>query len=386
MPQPSFDNWTIVFLFFAMLAFLLGIFFIVRNVQGKWANRLLGGYLFLYGLALVEYVLYWTGYIERFGFIKGLSTCFPLVYGPLLYRYFQTVFGAKPGTVKQVLHFVPFVVLFVFSTMLNHSGALLRLVGGPRFFYTYFSVLAWVNMVHMAGYGIAMLLLIRQQGRAGEAQKWAYWMVGFFGLLVAGHLAYHVLSAFPFFNTAWDYFISIIMAAAVLCTAWFGFAHPAIFQGYPMAQSIASPPLVWEAEQTTALGNTTAATLPSRYKNSGLTPQLAKKMADKLAALMEKEKVYRDNDISLDKLAAMLHISRHQLSQVINEQYQVNFFEYINGLRIEEAKQLLTEKTKQQLNAIEVAYQVGFNNKVSFTNAFKKATGLTPARYRQEKG
>lgn len=386
MPQPSFDNWTIVFLFFAILAFLLGLFLGIRKVPAKWANRLLGSYLMLYGIALVEYVLYWTGYIERLGFLKGISACFPFAFGPLLYCYLKSVFGSKLPMVKMGWHFVPFVVLFVFSTALNHTATVARFLGGPRFYTAYFTSLIWAGVLSMSVYGPGMLLLIKQQGRAGEVKKWAYWMVGFFLLMVAGHWAYHILSRLPFFNTNWDYFISMIMAAAVLCTAWFGFAHPAIFQGYPMGQSITSPPLVMEAEQATALANTAAPVSLGRYKNSGLTPDLAKKIAEKLRALMEKDKVYRENDISLDKLAALLHINRHQLSQVINEQYRVNFFEYINTLRIEEAKQLLTEKTKQELNAIEVAYLVGFNNKVSFTNAFKKATGLTPARYRQEKG
>lgn len=392
MPQPSFDNWTVVFLFFAMLAFLLGIFFIIRMVPAKKANRLLGVYVILFGVAMVEYVLYWTGYIERFDFMKGISICSPFVFGPLLLLYLKTVFGNAASTAKESLHFIPFVVLFVFSTLLNRSGAVLNFLGGVNFYHTYFLLLAWASVVHMAAYGMAMFLLVRRQGGAAAVKKWAYWVVGFFGLLVAGHLTYYILSRLPFFNATWDYFISGIMSAAILCTAWFGFAHPAIFQGYPMRQSISSPPLVLQSEQAMALAH--VAKRPpmeqerpaERYKNSGLTPDLAKKMAAKLATLMEKEKVYRENDISLDKLAALLNVSRHQLSQVINKQYQVNFFEYINTLRIEEAKQLLTEKTKQELNAIEVAYWVGFNNKVSFTNAFKKATGLTPARYRQQKG
>ncbi len=392
MPQPSFDNWTVVFLFFAMLAFLLGLFFIIRIVPAKKANRLLGIYIILFGVAMVEYVLYWTGYIERFGFMKGISICSPFVFGPLLLLYLKTVFDNAETAAKESRHFIPFIVLFVFSTLINRSNTVFNFLGGVRFYHAYFLILVWVSLVHMAGYGMAMLWLIKRQGGAAAVKKWAYWMVGFFWLLLAGHLTYYILSRFPFFNVAWDYFISGIMAAAVLCTAWFGFAHPAIFQGYPMGQSISSPPLVLQSEQAMALAHqakppTADQERPAaRYKNSGLTPDLAKKIAAKLAALMEKDKVYRENDISLDKLAALLHVSRHQLSQVINEQYQVNFFEYINTLRIEEAKQMLTEKTKQELNAIEVAYWVGFNNKVSFTNAFKKATGLTPARYRQQKG
>lgn len=62
----------------------------------------------------------------------------------------------------------------------------------------------------------------------------------------------------------------------------------------------------------------------------------------------------------------------------------MNFFEYINSLRITEAMELLKDKGKSRLTIIEVAYQVGFNNKVSFNAAFKKQTGVTPTEYRKQ--
>ena len=67
----------------------------------------------------------------------------------------------------------------------------------------------------------------------------------------------------------------------------------------------------------------------------------------------------------------------------INEHLGASFFEYVNQLRIEEAKRLLTETTRSDLHVIEAAYMVGFNNKVSFNTAFKKATGMTPTEYRR---
>jgi AraC-like DNA-binding protein len=58
----------------------------------------------------------------------------------------------------------------------------------------------------------------------------------------------------------------------------------------------------------------------------------------------------------------------------------------VNQLRVEEAKALLAETTRSDLHVIEVAYAVGFNNKMSFNAAFKKATGMTPTEYRRNHG
>ena len=72
---------------------------------------------------------------------------------------------------------------------------------------------------------------------------------------------------------------------------------------------------------------------------------------------------------------------------VMNDKIGLNFFDYINSLRVEEAKRLLIETSKKEMNVIEIAYSVGFNNKVSFNNTFKKWTGMTPTEFRaSEKG
>jgi AraC-like DNA-binding protein len=393
MKQPSFDNWTIIFLFFAMLSFLLAIFFFLRKVPARYANRLLGIYMLLYGLTMVEYVLYWTGYQQQFTFLAGIYFIFSFAFGPLLLLYIKTVFGSKTGLAAALRHFALFAVLFVFSMLLGHVPGFSSKIFTKSGFSIFVSATVWVSIAHMFFYGACCLLYIRRQGSAGAVRQWSYWIVAFFLLYAAGNLAYCILVQFPFFNSQWDYFISFIMSGGILCTAWFGYAHPAIFQGFAIGQAITSPATVHLSEQLTfynrtaapyPVNNDKAASVP-KYKNSGLTPAAVKKIAGKLENLVETHKIYGESDISLEKLAGMLSIGRHHLSQVINEHYKVNFFEYINNLRIEEAKKLLLYKTKQELNIIEVAYIVGFNNKVSFANAFKKVTGLTPTQYRGQK-
>jgi AraC-like DNA-binding protein len=382
MPAASFDHWTILFLFFALLALLLSIFFFIHRTPARFANLMLGVYLVLYGIMMIEYVLFWTGYIEQLKWLAGVSLCFPFLLGPLLLLHLQAAYTGKPPAGRRWQHVYPFAILFVATMLLLKWPALRRQFMPDDSIVVFDEVMAWFGIVHMCVYGFQCYHYIHAQGHSKLVSEWGWWMLFFFGLFILGQVAYYVLIHFSFFSSQWDYFISIIISAAILCSAWFGYAHSAIFQGYSLRQAILSPTIMpnYAAEQPV---NDVAG---PKYQHTGLTPAAAQKLADKLSDLMQQEKLYLDNAISLDKLCERLNASRHHVSQVINQFQQASFFEYINRLRIAEAQRLLLTKTKEELNAIEIAYLVGFNNKVSFINAFKKQTGCTPTQYRQQKG
>ena len=61
----------------------------------------------------------------------------------------------------------------------------------------------------------------------------------------------------------------------------------------------------------------------------------------------------------------------------------LNFFDFVNQYRVEEAKKELT-KGLDNRTLIALAFDVGFNNKASFNNYFKKYTGMTPTHYLKE--
>jgi AraC-like DNA-binding protein len=119
----------------------------------------------------------------------------------------------------------------------------------------------------------------------------------------------------------------------------------------------------------------------AKYRKSYLKDMDLKLLNKKLSALMESEKLYRDDELSLSSLSARLDISIHQLSQFINETLNKNFYQFVNEYRIEEARDLL--QNKREANILEIAYEVGFNSKSSFNRAFSKLVGKTPAVYRQ---
>lgn len=84
--------------------------------------------------------------------------------------------------------------------------------------------------------------------------------------------------------------------------------------------------------------------------------------------------------ITLDQLAALEHISKSYLSRLFKQQTGQTVITYINSLRIETAKRLLTTTRE---NVDEIAYRVGFESPKYFYRSFRALTGDTPAGFRK---
>lgn len=119
-----------------------------------------------------------------------------------------------------------------------------------------------------------------------------------------------------------------------------------------------------------------------KYRKSGFNEESKNHYREKLVSLMTSKTVYRDPMLSSQKLAKEMGIPVPYLSQLINESFQSNFYDFVNKHRIEDSKQLLSDPANQQKTILEIAYQVGFNSKATFNSAFKKFTGLTPSQFR----
>lgn len=121
-----------------------------------------------------------------------------------------------------------------------------------------------------------------------------------------------------------------------------------------------------------------------KYHKSSLTPHASVNIYQQLEKHLLTNKPYLDSQLSLQILTEQLNVTTHILSQVINEHTKKNFSELMNGLRIEYAMLLMQKEDYLEEKIITIAYDSGFNNKVSFINAFKKANGITPTTYRKQ--
>ncbi|MBE1442026.1 helix-turn-helix domain-containing protein [Paenibacillus sp. OAS669] len=103
-------------------------------------------------------------------------------------------------------------------------------------------------------------------------------------------------------------------------------------------------------------------------------------LLDSIIALLQE--TFTDPDISLDSVAERMGISRGYLSQFFKEQTGINFSDYLEGLRMKLARELLAET---DLHVFEIAVRVGYSSSNTFCRAFKRINGVSTTAFRSSK-
>jgi AraC-like DNA-binding protein len=122
-----------------------------------------------------------------------------------------------------------------------------------------------------------------------------------------------------------------------------------------------------------------------RYGNNRLPKETVLKIRKSLYEIVDTNELYKKAYLSLDELANQLHTTPRALSQVLNQELGMTFFDYINKKRIHVAMKMLANPKLKEKTILEIMYNVGFNSKSSFNTAFKKFTGDTPSEYRKKR-
>ena len=105
---------------------------------------------------------------------------------------------------------------------------------------------------------------------------------------------------------------------------------------------------------------------------------------DIIQTLITTKKPYLESNINLERFSALAGLKARDTSAHINKHYKSNFFDFINGLRLEEAKRMLISAEHINESITDIMYQSGFNSQSAFQRFFKKNMGMTPTEYRRQ--
>lgn len=110
-----------------------------------------------------------------------------------------------------------------------------------------------------------------------------------------------------------------------------------------------------------------------------------KKLANQIQEMLVTQTLFLQPNLKIADVARKLEVSEYRVSNAIRYNLNAkNFNQYVNELRIQHAKQLLSDSDKHQWPVLVVGLESGFASVGPFTRAFKSVTGFTPNQYRKK--
>ena len=292
---------------------------------------------------------------------------------PLLWLLVQRGFNPYYRfTPLRLLHFLPAVLSLILFFMIhentgddtwlgdvNYTMVLLQLIG---YFYAIFRYLHKVKH------------FVRSHYSAAELQR-KLWI--------------------PRFTTLFAVMFAVVMVCYALwprTDAWLLQLLTVIIMGYLLYSELAIA--LFERYRNDAVTATAAAEAEAEFIATEVKPQpqpeadnskeemqKLEQYARQVEEYLRASEVYVDPNLSLKDVATATGISSKNLSKSINATLGKNFFDLVNGFRIEKSKALLISKKEKGLTLETIAEQCGFNSRITFNNAFKKVIGVTTTEW-----
>lgn len=342
-----------VFFFFSALGvfngLMLSVYFLFFTAKKNLSNYFLGSLLLMLSIRIGKSVAYFFDYNLPKTYLQiGLTACFFI--GPFLYYYIK----AETQRIRKLPR----------SWMWQAGGWLLMiLLVGVVYPYQHFPSL-W-------GRYIVPLIYL----------QWGIYIA--FSFLLVIPLMKKVTrgeSAKPF-----ELWILVICGGVALLFASYVWAILNITQGSYITGAILFSILIYLVVFT-LLYRKKASDLSSfsvqKYGDKKFGDDEVQFVIEKLKRVMAEKELYKNPNLKIHDVAREIHVSGHQLSQILNNNLEKNFTLFVNEYRIREACRILSERTRVTLDA--VSDEVGFNAKSTFFSAFKKITGQTPGAYQQQ--
>lgn len=365
------------------------------------ANKLLAVAMFAFSVFILQSVYYARGYYAAYPHFIGVSQPLVFLFGPLLYLYAQTVStGGHTFRRVSLVHFVPFglVTLYLVPFYLQegtakaaYMEALLR--DGPPLDLAIIEQLQYPYGILYVALTIGLLRRYRARLKDTYSSTERINLLWLRNLTVGVVAVWALATGLNLLEVAGlgaagleAQLTALAVSVFVYGIGYLGLRQPEIFHPLPppverQGGAVDGPP---------ALGAREALPAPpderSGYGKSGLTQAQAEAHMQELLRLMDAEQPYKRSLLTLPELAEELSISVHNLSEVINTQAGKNFYDFVNGYRLEEAKRRLRDPDTLHLTILAIAEESGFNSKSTFNTFFRKHTGLTPSQYRARHG
>ncbi|HPS58528.1 MAG TPA: helix-turn-helix domain-containing protein [Spirochaetota bacterium] len=318
----------------------------------------------LIGTILLQFYAIVSGEVKTNPYLISYHTTIFYIFCPVLYYALYAVSMPDRGFPRRFyLYFIPAIISFVFDTYLFLQDMEFKLLFVNQFFngmnplpVIIFRILAVGAIVQIIVYALWLIILLVPAFR-GDGDKSIIYATFLFSLLSAGS-SLMAVPGYIFGRSEFIMYCGISTSICIIILYLTGARNPDFLQ--LLTQNVKK----------------------GIYTRSLLKGVNIDEIMDQLEKLMRSDKIWDNDKLTLGDTAALLKITQHQLSQLLNERLSMNFNAYVNSFRINEAKKLLINSPDKTV--LFIAYEVGFNSKSSFYESFTRLTGISPLEFRKK--
>lgn len=324
----------------AFNGFMLSLYFAINANKKKFSNYFLSFLLLVLSIRIIKSVFfYFNPQLSNIYIQIGLSAC--ILIGPFLFLYLRS--QANNEKANWGVHIVPYLVgitvLGIVYPYVEHKAIWSRWIVKGIY-------IQW--LVYIA-FSIKYILPVFYKLKKKEIfTKMDVWLLSIFFGVALIWLAYSIAAYTSYIVGALSFTFILYLIALLL-----------VFRN--------SQPSTFFQEK-------------EKYKNKELDAITIEGIKQKIVLIVENE-LFLNPNLTLDETAKELKISKHHLSQYLNEKLGKSFTNFINEYRIEKAKELLQSKNNYTIEGL--GYDSGFNSKSTFFTTFKRITGKTPSEYQK---
>lgn len=348
----SFDIIQVLILlgFINSLMFL----FLLTKAPKKYrrASRLLAVFIFLFSLNLTSWSVLYKLTANYDWFCMGRN---PVLFflGPVFYAFTHEVFGTKDKNIINLKTLIPGFLDIAFTLGLWIYIYFFAL--SDKFLLLYdtlqLNIYQGLAIVHN---GIYLLLSLRTffRGKSHARRGIFLWIFLIICVIFVSWTLYYLVELYVYPSTLSNEYYYPLWIIILVLNLYLGFnilLHPSRLN----------------------VSKTSVEELPSDTKV----------LSGRLNSLMEKEKLYRKQDLTLSYVAGQLDTTNRRLSQSIKNNLGTSFYEYINERRVHDVIASFENKEDQHYTIETIAEKAGFRSKTTFLKAFKGKTGMLPKEF-----
>ncbi|QLG44686.1 helix-turn-helix domain-containing protein [Costertonia aggregata] len=375
------DTGTIIIIILLAIGSIQGLiygFILIKSTEyNKLANRILATILLLlsYRLSIQIMRLFGLGYYDSWYYIMiDISW----VYGALIYFYTkaqtQTNFKFKR---KDWIHFLPVVVQICCSVFVRLQNLYWDGTKESLSWLGYYGYVVWMN--NSTIYIVASILIIvyayksqKLLNSVNEEINISTTKLTWIKRIVKSFLVYFSLVLIVLL-------IDLLVYKSLNNGSYFYFTR---FYYYPFFVGIAVM-TYWIGLEGFARRNDPELTIKTMMNPDEL--ERLKSISRKLENAMENDKLFKDQELSLNSISEQLNIKPYLISKSLSEVYNKRFNDFVNEYRVKEVQSLLLNSNNSKYTLLSIAMDAGFNSKSSFNRAVKKQLGILPSELKGKK-